>query len=228
MREEVVSHFIKSILPYLNTIEKVAVVGGSVNEPEIMTLETLKNIEIRTYGIEEGNDLPLDLNTLSPINAKYDLVLCSQVFEHLFDLKNAIANLANLLDYNSLLWIACPASNRSHGSPYYYSAGYQPELIINLAKSHDLEVITSGRLGSKRLYFMTHALRVWPNKQELKHPVLKYDFGRYKGNKTKNLLKFIRDFPGRLFAAFLNSKMSHEVEFATETYVLLKKAERVF
>ena len=223
MRELVVLSFINSISPYLNDIEKVAVVGGTRDEPEIIQLKILKDFDICTYGIEEGNDFLLDLNIQNTIETKYDLVLCSQVFEHLFDLKTAMANLVKLLNYNSLLWIACPASNRSHGSPNYFSAGYQPELVVNLSKEFGLEVITLGKLGSKRLYFMTHALRVWPNQQELRHPILKYDFRRNPGGKVKSILRFIRDFPGRLFAACLTPKISDQVEFATETFVLLKK-----
>jgi SAM-dependent methyltransferase len=222
MREVIVSNFINSIYPYLNGIKKVAIVGGSRNEPEIIELEKSKKILVHTYGIDKENDFFLDLNVKSEIKDKYDLVLCSQVFEHIYDLKNAIANLASLLTRESLLWVACPASNRSHGSPNYYSAGYQPELIINLSRDFNLEVLHFGRLGSKRLYFMTHALRVWPNQKELRHPVLKYDFRRFSGSKPKNMLRFFRDFPGRLYASSLTSKVNDQVEFSTETFVLFK------
>jgi SAM-dependent methyltransferase len=222
MREVIVFNFINSIYPYLNSINKVAIVGGSRNEPEIIELEKFKKIVVHTYGIDEENDFFLDLNVQSKIKDKYDLVLCSQVFEHIYDLKNAIANLASLLTQESLLWVACPASNRSHGSPNYYSAGYQPELIINLSRDFNLEVLNFGKLGSKRLYFMTHALRVWPNHKELRHPVLKYDFRRFPGSKLKNILRFFRDFPGRLYASSLTAKVNDQVEFSTETFVLFK------
>jgi 2-polyprenyl-3-methyl-5-hydroxy-6-metoxy-1,4-benzoquinol methylase len=222
MREVIVSNFINSIDPYLNSIKKVAIVGGSRNEPEIIELEKSKKIVVHTYGIDKDNDIFFDLNVQNEIKNKYDLVLCSQVFEHIYDLKNAIANLVSLLNQESLLWVACPASNRSHGSPNYYSAGYQPELIINLSRDFNLEVLIFGKLGSKRLYFMTHALRVWPNQKELRHPILKYDFTRFSGSKLKNILRFFRDFPGRLYASSLTAEVNDQVEFSTETFVLFK------
>jgi len=224
MREIVVSVFLNSIEPYLANINSIAVVGGSKKDPEVVELEKTKKFIVKTYGIDDDCDFKLDLNLRNDNFLKHDLVLCSQVLEHLYDVKRAITNLVNLLEVNSLLWIACPASNRSHGSPDYYSAGYQPELIIKLAQEYNLDLIKFGKLGSKRLYFMTHALRVWPNQQELSSPIFKYDFNRFEGGKVKNFFRFLRDFPGRLFASFLSSKVNSQVEFATETFVLFQKS----
>jgi hypothetical protein len=224
MRETVVSIFLQAIEPHLGNIDSIAVVGGSKRDPEVVELEKIKNFVVTTYGIDDDSDFKLDLNLSNKMVLKYDLVICSQVLEHVYDVKYAIANLVNLLEVNSLLWIACPASNRSHGSPEYFSAGYQPELIINLAQEYNLELIKFGKLGSKRLYFFTHALRVWPNQKELYSPIFKYDFNRFSGSKIKNIFRFFRDFPGRLFATFLSPKVNEQVEFATETFVLFQKS----
>jgi SAM-dependent methyltransferase len=223
MREVVVSNFIELIRPYLNNIDKIAVVGGSINEPELEQLKKFKKFSVKTYGIDKENDFFLDLNLQTDLNVKYDLILCSQVFEHLYDIKNGLMNLAKFMDKDSLLWIGCPASNKSHGSPEYFSAGYQPEIIINLSRDFSLQAISFGKLGTKRNYFMTHALRIWPSAEELKHPLFKYDFSRLPNKSKLNILRFFRDLPGRIYALFIENNLNDKVEYATETYVLLRK-----
>lgn len=225
MREIVVSIFLQAIQPHLNNIETIAVVGGSKKDPEVVELEKIKKFEVKTYGIDHDSDFQFDLNVKNNDSSKHDLVLCSQTFEHIYDVKNGMLNLGSLMKENSLLWVACPASNRSHGSPDYYSAGYQPELIVNLAKELSLKPITFGKIGSKRNYFMTHALRVWPTSDELKHPITKYDFSRLPSNSKLNVFRFFRDFPGRIYSCFIENKLSGQIEYATETYVLLQKSQ---
>ena len=222
MREKVVEIFIEKLTPYLNTINSVAIVGGDTTDPEIQELIKLKQINVDCYGIDQGL-IHLDLNLPYNNKNKYDLVICSQVLEHLYDVKQAIENLTNLTNSGGYIWIGCPASNRSHGSPHYYSAGYQPEMIINLLKLFSTKILFSGKSGSKRLYFMTHALRIWPTQNELKRPIFDYDFGRRNENFAKKIIRFIYDFAGRFYSLFLSHKISNEIEYATESYVLATK-----
>lgn len=229
MRELVLEIFTSTISPFIQRIDNVAVVGGSTVEPEVLALQKLKEFKVHTFGIEDECEHYMDLNIQIGLSTSlisiqtFDLVLCSQVLEHVFDVKHAIQNLANLTKEGGIIWIACPASNRSHGSPHYYSAGYQPELITKIAEQLHLKVINKGVLGSKRQYFFTHALRVWPNEVELRHPITKYDFSRYQGGPCITLLRFIRDLPGRLYSCFISNKISQQIEYATETYVCLQR-----
>ena len=222
MREKVVEIFIESLIPYLNVINSVAIVGGNTTDPEIQELIKLKQITVDCYGIDKGL-IHLDLNLPYNNNNRYDLVICSQVLEHLYDVRQAIENLTNLTNSSGYIWIGCPASNRSHGSPHYYSAGYQPEMIINLLNLFSTKIIFFGKLGSKRLYFMTHALRIWPTQNELKRPIFDYDFGRRNENFAKKIIRFIYDFPGRFYSLFLSYKETDQIEYATESYVFASK-----
>lgn len=223
MREVIVAKFLDSIEPFLQGIETVAVVGGSKNEPEIIELKKIKNIKVTTYGIDDEADYQLDLNIQSESDFKYDLILCSQVLEHLYDVKNGLVNLSNLMSKKTLLWIGCPASNKSHGSPFYFSAGYQPELISKLSTELSLETLIYGKIGTKRNYFMTHALRIWPTPGELNHPIVKYNFSRLPNKSKLNIFRFFRDLPGRIYSIFIENKLIDSVEYATETYLLLRR-----
>lgn len=222
MRSEVVKKFVESIEPFLDNINSVAIVGGSLAEPEILELQEIKEVMVDVYGVEESEYF-FDLNKDNRCEKKYDLVLCSQVMEHIWNIEKGVENLKELTKVGGLLWLGCPASNRSHGSPDYYSAGYQPELFVELFKSKGWEIIIQGRLGAARLYFMTHALRFWPNEKELKRPISSYDFSRLPGPHVLDLLRFLRDLPGRFYSLTLSPEISDEVEFATETYLLIRR-----
>ena len=229
MRDYVVKYFSTAIAPFFDSISSIAVIGGYLNEPELIVFRE-KEIKIKTIGIDSESDFFLDLNNPIPKNTKneieqYDLILCSQVFEHLFDIKQAITNLYYLAKVDGLIWIGFPSSNRAHGSPEYYAAGYQPELVTNLIQSMNLnmEILNKGVVGSKRYYFMNHALSVWPSTKELDKPILHYDFNRLPGPRYKDFLRFLRDFPGRVYASFVQNKVSDDVRWASESFVLVRK-----
>jgi SAM-dependent methyltransferase len=214
--------FQEKISPFLSKIEKIAVIGGNTMDPEIQILIRNGKNEVDCYGIESGL-IQLDLNLPYKNGKTYDLVVCSQVLEHIYDVKQGLENIVNLTAKGGLIWIGCPASNRSHGSPYYFAAGYQPELIINLLNLFATKVLSQGVIGSKRLYFMTHALRIWPSYIELKRPVLKYDFTRRKENILLKIVRYIYDLPSRIYSCMLPYKIIESVEFGTETWVLAQK-----
>ena len=224
MRDEITKILINEITPYLNEIKSIAVVGGSEKDPEAKILREMGKNSIDYYGIDPGM-FQLNLNFPYRPEKKYDLVICSQVLEHIYDVKEGLQTLANLTLAGGFLWIGCPASNRSHGSPYYFSAGYQPELIINLLKLFSVNSLASGVLGSKRLYFMTHALRVWPSSRELRHPILNYNFNRRTEKIIMKFIRFFYDLPARVYSASISAEKLTTIEYATETFVFGQKVE---
>jgi SAM-dependent methyltransferase len=224
MRNFVVQEFLRTTRPFWSDIKTVVVVGGSQNDPEVVELRKHIEIEIQCYGIDD-DDKYFDLNEEQQVETQFDLVICSQVLEHIWDLNRGISNLLKLTRSQGFLWIGCPASNRAHGSPNYYSAGYQPELISNLVFMRNSEVLKEGRLGSERVYFMTHALRVWPSEREWNHPILGYNFKRLEGSLLRKTARFVRDLPGRFYSLRYSKTMSDKVESATETFVLAKKRD---
>jgi hypothetical protein len=218
MREIIVDIFKDKIFPNLDHINSVAIVGGGLLDPEVQALLKIKHLKVDCYGIDKDS-IEFDLNHFQQINKAYDLVICSQVLEHLFDAKTALVNLIHMTKPGKFLWIGCPASNRSHGSPNYYSAGYQPDLIIRLIDTYCNSFSIGGVVGSERQYFMTHALRIWPTKEELKNPLINYNFNRRQESVTKKIIRFIYDFPLRAYLYSLPYSPTSQVEYATETWV---------
>jgi SAM-dependent methyltransferase len=226
VRFEVTKLFASWLTSLNSQISVVAVVGGTSGDPEVGILKSLYPIaEIHYFGIDNPrNDrnfhgLNLDADH-ADISIKFDLVLCSQVLEHLWNLDNAFNELRALLNQGGYLWLNCPASNMAHGSPHYYSAGYAADYLVRNLEHRGFEIELAQNLGTKRYYFATHILRQWLTEDESKNPILKYNFqpGTFLGVARK----YLREMPGRLLSLVYSNKVSTEIEFATESVVLAK------
>ena len=80
MRPEVTKKFVESIEPFLDNIDSVAIVGGSLAEPEILELQEIKEVMVDVYGVEES-EYCFDLNKDNRCEKKYDL---SRLFWYIF------------------------------------------------------------------------------------------------------------------------------------------------
>lgn len=228
MRLEIVKIFLSKLNNFekLKKIKNIAVVGGRLNEPEIQFLNLGYHVRIDSFGIDQNSNYYYDLNNDTEklgIKKRYDLVICAQVLEHIWNLPRAITNLGHLCGVNGLLWLNCPTSNRVHYAPDYYSAGYPPEILIKHLALNNFKVLDYGVVGSKRYYYMNHALSIWATPDEHMHPILKYEFGRLPGPLFVDFLRFIRDLPNRLISLTKSSEINNNMRWATETWILAKK-----
>ena len=220
------TQWIKDEKPNLST---VCVVGGTSSDPEVAVLKNYYPlVEFHTFGIEnplqDVNFRALDLNIDQvAMQEKFDLVLCSQVLEHVWNLENSFTCLSGLTKPGGYLWLACPASNMPHGSPNYYSAGYTSDFLALNLQAMNFEILLKKNFGSKRNYFMTHALRQWVGKDEHNHPVRSYKIqpGTFLGNSRK----YMREIPGRIVSLFYSKLVSENIDYATESIVLARAKE---
>jgi SAM-dependent methyltransferase len=226
VRSEVTTTLVNWLKDSKPEINSIAIVGGSSNEPELLELlEIYPQATVTYLGIEQGlQDVPflkLDLNIPSNSLPSFDIVICAQVLEHIWNFENSMNNLAKILNpKNGLLWLNCPASNMVHGSPEFFSAGYSPDMLCRNLEAQGFEIILSDSIGTRRLYFFTHTLQYWPSRFELAHPVLTYrplrSYGRRLSPET------FLGFFGRLYALFLSNKRLSKSQFDTETFVLAR------
>lgn len=212
MRWEILRIFKDSIAPFDSEINTVAIVGGFAEEPE---LKYLPSKEFSFFGIDRGNIdkfTHFDLNIPSANKEQFDLVICSQVLEHVYDVKIALENLVDLVKPGGYLWVACPASNYAHGSPDYFSAGYSHQLITQLIKPTGVQIILAENYGSPRMYFYTHAIQYWPTRRE-------YEFPLY----LKPSRYFLQQLFWRICAFTKSAKFNSNLHSATETIVFAHK-----
>jgi hypothetical protein len=202
----------------------IAVVGGTSRDPEVAEIKRLSPTSIIDfYGIEnphsDSNFTYLDLNEFSQnLQKKYDLILCSQVLEHVWNLESTFESLVALISKNGFLWFNCPTSNIAHGSPAYFSAGYTAEFIAENLKIRGFTIIESHHFGSPRYYYMTHALKSWATESEHAHPITSYNF--QPGTILGVAHKLLKDLPGRFISLFYKRAVSNSIETATETLVI--------
>lgn len=146
----------------------VLIIGGSEAEPE---LEVLKNhgfnINLTIYGIELYETY-FDMNKKN--NTKkinIDILICSNVLEHVWNIDNFFENIRNLSNQNTLVYINCPKSNMVHGSPEYYSAGYPKEFLIKNLEYKNFKILEAGEVGSERFYKSIHLLQTLYTKEDI-------------------------------------------------------------
>lgn len=224
MRYLVTDEFSRWLSASQPQISSVAVIGGSSSDPEVEVLKKiLPEVRISYLGIENPNSdnsfLFFDLNERNADHSsKYDLILCSQVLEHIWNIENAFSTFKRILRQGKFLWLNCPASNMPHGSPHYYSAGYTGDFLSKNLEMRGFQILLNQQFGSKRNYFMTHALRFWPTERELARPVIFYNFqpGTLKGI----FKKYVKDLPGRFISIFYSKKIRADISYSTETVVL--------
>ena len=221
-RAIVASEFVEKVIPLIKTskICRVAVVGGTRGEPELLAIQREGiAISLEFFGIE--NSKKLDLNEAYPeFEEKFDLVLCSQVLEHVWNHSNAIQNLKNLLSDGGLLWLAAPASNRPHGSPGYFSAGLTSGYLSSNLKRFGLVVLDEGHVGSRRNYIAIHLLPTWPTIKANRNPIM-YSFGEY--SPARRVFLKVRYFHMTVGLQFVSKKLTSDISVATEAWVLAQK-----
>ena len=207
---------------------KALVIGGSDLDPEIITIKENFEIDLLYAGIESDSSLSpyfyLDLNSkledkLFPVS--FELIMCNQVFEHIFDVKNGLKTISSLCDERTVVWIDFPTSTFPHGSPHFYTAGIIPEMIEKLALEFDLKTIDSGVIGSKRDHFFGHLLNVWPTPHQQKHPFWSY-YG-INGSIVRKLLHQFRIIPVKIVLAITSNKTSKNMFFSTTGWIILMK-----
>ena len=225
-RALVLSKFIVSvteIFPIASSI-RVAVVGGYRTEPEIRALQHLGfEVQVEVFGIED-NMIPFDLNIAWPHTLKstenFDLILCSQVWEHIWNHKVALDHLMSIMNQGSYLWIASPASNRAHGSPFYFSAGFTAEYFTNNLLRAGLEINSFGQIGTRRNYLATHTLPTWLSVNGHKFPPFSA-FSEYQPmNRTLYSIRYLLITISLLFAS---NKVTADNKYSTESWVMARK-----
>jgi SAM-dependent methyltransferase len=202
---------------------RLAIVGGYESEPEVLLLRQLGfNLEITYFGIESGLT-HLDLNNQNTLDSKhvsrFDLVICSQVWEHIWNHHAGMEILSSLLDNGGYLWLACPASNRAHGSPEYFSAGFSSEYLSNHVKSAGLKEVNSGRIGTTRLYKATHSMPTWLSVRAHKCPIF---FSFDDRNLPRRVALRIRFLAKNIELTFSSGKPTSDQRWATESWVLAR------
>lgn len=83
-------------------------------------------------------DLVCDITKIP--TGKYDLILCTEVLEHVPDPVSAFNKMFELLSNEGLLVITVPIVSFMHQAPFYFSAGLSPQWFEHHSKNNKLEI----------------------------------------------------------------------------------------
>lgn len=200
----------------------IAIVGGNKNDPEVLLVKKLfVNCQITFLGVEKSPEVNfLDLNEKTMQYKDFDLVICSQVIEHVWHQGNFLWTLERLTKRGGYLWISCPYNNHPHGSPDYFSAGFSVDYLAkNLQTGY--EILFFKEFGSKR-YFISSLLRnQWLSEEEHKFPMKTRVI---KGNSIKYAIYHYLRFEllWLIYLSVLSPRIRTD-RFVTESVVLAKK-----
>lgn len=132
--------------------QEVAVVSGSMSEPELKILRP-KRTQILSY--EESPEL-FDLSrdwsqsVYEPYHDRFSLVLCEQVLEHLPDPKLAISNLRTIIEPGGFVHLSYPSINNRHGEPDFFYSGFAPEVVTLWGEAAGLRLVKEGSWNSAK------------------------------------------------------------------------------
>jgi hypothetical protein len=205
----------------------IAVIGGSDDEPEILALSELGlQVNVHTYGIED-NDTYLDLNLEPDLQTEVitaDLILCSQVCEHIWNHEMLFRNIAHLGDKCRYIWLGAPASNRPHASPHYYSAGFTHDYLSLNLEFRKINVLNSGQIGSRRLFESTLNSELWLSYFGYRFPLLAHLDEAIVHKRLQSvprlLFRTAKFLPQLLRFSLLSGKIVSSQRYATESWVL--------
>lgn len=225
MRHVVTKKFEQFIFDESNSILKVAVVGGSSKDPEVMSISKLSpGAEFHYFNLSndcnDNNFHFLDLNkglNQKKNSLKFDLVLSSQVIEHIWNHDSYFRSLVELTNEMGIIWVSCPKSNMVHGAPDYFSAGFTASYLARNLERYGCEILLQSEVGNKRYYLGIHLGRYWQTQEENLHPLWRYSIKP--GSFLGNVKKFIKDLPTRLLLSFIKTGESTTEDFATESFV---------
>ena len=209
-----------SKLAFEDASPKIGIIGGSLDDLEAQYLLSANpKAEFRVLGIENSDDY-LDLNQPSNSCMDFDLVLVSQVLEHVWSHENFFDVLVSNVRPGGLIWVGCPASNKVHGSPEYFSAGFVSDYLAKNFSKRDIKTLSGGGFGTKRLYVATHLIPGWLTPRGHTFPLF---FAFEERRALSRLILWIRYSPNLIFLGFLNAKESPNSRWQTESWWLGQK-----
>jgi hypothetical protein len=228
MREAVTKKFIEFVNSQNILIEKLAVVGGTSLDPEVAyLLKNFPGLEIHFFDVDNSNNESnfhyCDLNredVSESFNQYFDLVLSSQVIEHVWNHFTYFNFLVKIVKPGAFVWVNCPTSNMVHGSPDYYSAGMTSSYLAKNLELRNAKTLYSGQLGNQRFYLAIHLGRYWQTPRENRHPVTGYNF--QKGSFLGVAKKFFLELPSRVLLIFFTNRNDASYDYSTESYIAVQ------
>lgn len=206
----------------LTSTRRIGFIGGERTDPELKILSNLGKPSAISIGNTPNSEIFLDLDLINTISGDFDLLICCNVIEHVWNHENFFANLNQLSSSNGYLWLVAPYSDFFHLSPNFYSAGFSPKYLSNMLELHGYSVIYSRLISSKRLYRMTHLLQEWPTFKQYYNPITGHLF-KLRKMKFKINFDFLKDLLLQILLTLDDKSINSDPKFGHTICMFAKK-----
>lgn len=90
--------------------------------------------------VKPNHDYTGDITNLLIESETFDLVLCTEVFEHVPEPIEAMKELVRICKKGGKIAVTAPFTSGSHQQPFHFYAGFSPEFYEYLAKKFNLKI----------------------------------------------------------------------------------------
>jgi len=85
-------------------------------------------------------DYVSDITNIPVADNSFDVVICTEVLEHLPRPIEALKELSRVLDHGGRLLLTAPLSSGIHQTPYFFYGGYSPQFYSKFLSENGLEI----------------------------------------------------------------------------------------
>jgi ubiquinone/menaquinone biosynthesis C-methylase UbiE len=130
----------------------------------------LKPDQLRGYNGYNKIDFVSDINTI-PVNSnEFDVILCTEVLEHVPEPISAIKEMSRILKSKGIILITAPLGSGLHQEPYHFYGGYTPYWYEKFLSDNGFEsIIITPNMGFYSFMsqeFLRFFLRILPHKNK--------------------------------------------------------------
>jgi ubiquinone/menaquinone biosynthesis C-methylase UbiE len=105
-------------------------------------------------------DIVSDIATIPEPNASFDAVMCTEVFEHIINPRDAMKEFSRLLKKDGYLIITAPFCSLTHFAPYHFYSGFSTYFYEEELKQNNFEVVEITPNGNYFEYLAQEVRRI--------------------------------------------------------------------
>lgn len=104
-------------------------------------------------------DIVSDITEIPVSNSSFDIVLCTEVLEHVLNPENAIKEMTRITKKGGKLILTAPFCSLTHFAPYHYSSGFNKFFFNEILKKYGYRIIEISTNGNYFSYMQQEIRR---------------------------------------------------------------------
>lgn len=118
-----------------------------------------KGLQMKSFNARNV-DIISDITSIPVPDESFDVVLCTEVIEHIPNPLLAFKEFSRILKPNGILLLTAPFCSISHYTPYYYATGFSPYYYQVHLPEYNFEIVEISANGNYFLYLYQELMRL--------------------------------------------------------------------